>query len=375
MKTHPLFDTNPFDYSTFNRELFLKSFRENALHHYERCSFIQKFWQSAGVHPSEMRTEEDLTKAPPVMVHLFKEHRFQSVPDHELVLTLTSSGTGGTKSIQLLNEISLANVKRLAFQIHKFLGMTTDEKCNYLCFTYDPKVANDLGTAFTDELLTSFTGINEVYYAFQWSKSKNDFEFNEDETAKKLIEFSKQNIPVRILGFPAFLHRIIEKHQLKLSLPKGSWIQTGGGWKTLANQEIPKPKFREHLSLHLGVPLTHIRDLYGMVEHGVPYVDCEKGNLHIPNYSRVFIRNPHDLSFLPAGEVGLMQFICTYNESYPAFNILVTDYGSIGHCDCSISGPTLQLHGRAGVNQHKGCAIKALDLIKNKPEEAHVHLR
>jgi len=31
------------------------------------------------------------------MVHLFKEHELKSVPESDLVLTLTSSGTGGTK--------------------------------------------------------------------------------------------------------------------------------------------------------------------------------------------------------------------------------------------------------------------------------------
>ncbi len=101
-----------------------------------------------------------------------------------------------------------------------------------------------------------------------------------------------------------------------------------------------------------------------MVEHGIPYVDCKKGNLHIPNYARVYVRSPHDLSLRKKGERGLLQFLCTYNFSYPAPSLLTTDYGRLGSCDCGLGGDTLILEGRAGVTKHKGCALKALEVIK-----------
>jgi phenylacetate-coenzyme A ligase PaaK-like adenylate-forming protein len=365
LATEKLLNSDPFDFSHENKKFFLESFRENCLCHYEKHEFTRKLWDHLEFHPSQLKTEEDLCKVPGTMVHLYKEHEFCSVPKSELVLTLTSSGTGGQKSQQFLNQESLDNVKKLAFNIHRSLGMASEKKYNYLCFTYDPKVADDLGTAFTDELLTNFTGKNEVYYAIQWNEEKKDFELNEQGVVETLKRFASSGIPTRILGFPALLFEMIEKYDLHLDLGKESWLQTGGGWKGKADKEIPKQQFRQMITERLGIPVEHQRDLFGMVEHGIPYVDCEKGNLHIPNYARVMVRSPHDLSLRKKGERGLLHFLCSYNFSYPAPSLLTTDYGRVGLCDCSIGGEILILEGRAGVNKHKGCALKALEVIKS----------
>jgi hypothetical protein len=367
MSKHPatdqLLDSDPFDFSERAQSLFLESFKENALHHYQNHSFTQRLWDKLKFHPEHIRTEADLINVPGTMVHLFKEHELRSVPESDLVLTLTSSGTGGQKSRQFLNQESLDNVKKLALNIHRSLGMASEKKYNYLCFTYDPAIANDLGTAFTDELLTNFTGKQEVYYAIQWSEEKKEFALNEQGVVDTLMRFSQSEYSTRILGFPAFLYEIIEKHNIHVNLGEDSWLQTGGGWKGKADKEIPKKDFRIFIQERLGIPQRNQRDLFGMVEHGIPYVDCELGNLHIPNYARVYVRSPRDLSILPEGTRGLLHFMCTYNFSYPAPSLLTTDYGRFGSCSCSIGGKTLILEGRAGVNKHKGCALKALELL------------
>jgi len=362
--TEKLLLSDPFDFSESSKKLFLDSFKENAKSHYEKHEFTRKLWDKLGFHPDSLQSEVDLENVPGTMVHLFKEHELCSVPKKDLVLTLTSSGTGGQKSQQFLDQVSLDNVKKLALSIHHSLGMASERKYNYLCFTYDPKVANDLGTAFTDELLTNFTGKNEVYYAIQWNDELQDFVLNEEGVIETLKRFEASDIPTRILGFPALLFEVIEKHNLSLDLGSESWLQTGGGWKGKADKEIPKHEFRDFIFKRLGIPQENQRDLFGMVEHGIPYVDCPKGNLHIPNYARVFVRSPLDLSILPKGEKGLLHFLCSYNFSYPAPSLLTTDYGSLGTCDCGISGDTLILQGRAGVSKHKGCALKALELLE-----------
>lgn len=362
--TQSLLESQPFSFTAENKKLFLESFRENALFHYENHEFTRKLWDKFGFHPTTLREEKDLEAVPGTMVHLFKEHELCSLPKNQIVLTLTSSGTGGQKSQQFLSQESLDNVKRLALIIHQSLGMADTRNYNYLCFTYDPAVANDLGTAFTDELLTNFTGKQEVYYAIQWNETLNSFELNEAGVLETLKRFADSGVPTRILGFPAFLYELIEKHHIQINLGPDSWLQTGGGWKSKADKEIPKQEFRKFIEERLGIPQSHQRDLFGMVEHGIPYVDCEKGNLHVPNYARVFTRSPKTLELLPKGERGLLHFLCSYNFSYPAPSLLTTDYGRVGSCDCSLGGDTLILEGRAGVNKHKGCALKALELLK-----------
>ncbi len=367
MNKHPATDklltSDPFDFSSEARNLFLESFKENALHHYNSHEFTRKLWDKFHFHPSRLNEEKDLELVPGTMVHLFKEHELRSVPATDLVLTLTSSGTGGQKSRQFLDQESLDNVKKLALNIHRSLGMASEKSYNYLCFTYDPSIANDLGTAFTDELLTNFTGKNEVYYAIQWNEQKREFALNEQGVIETLKRFSESQFSTRILGFPAFLYEIIEKHNIHINLGPDSWLQTGGGWKGKADKEIPKKEFRTFIEHRLGIPQNNQRDLFGMVEHGIPYVDCELGNLHIPNYARVFVRSPRDLSLLPQGEKGLLHFMCTYNFSYPAPSLLTTDYGRVSKCSCRLGGNILILEGRAGVNKHKGCALKALELL------------
>jgi phenylacetate-coenzyme A ligase PaaK-like adenylate-forming protein len=362
--TDQLFDTDPFDFSDASRELFMQSFRDCAQIHYQHNALLRGLWQEAGLQPQDLRSELDLQRMPMLMVNLFKEHELMTGPPEDIVLNLTSSGTGGQKSQIFLDQASLARVKKLAWEVHAYLGMVSEEAVNYLCFTYDPRVATNLGTAFTDELLTGFTGKKEVYYAIQWNEAKQDFFLNVEGVIATLQRFAADGAPTRILGFPAHLYKIIKDHDLHVTLPANSWVQTGGGWKGFVNEEVPKEKFRSFIAERLGIPEANVRDLFGMVEHGIPYVDCERGRLHVPNYARVFIRSPRDLSLLPEGETGLMQFVCSYISSYPSISLLTSDYGKLGRCDCGRAGHTLEITGRAGVQKHKGCALTASKLLE-----------
>lgn len=361
-----LLNSNPFEFSDENSAKFLASLRETALKHYHGNTYFKSLWTRQGIHPHDIRTQEDVTHIPMVMVNIFKEHELLSCPRSEIKLTLGSSGTGGQRSLMHLDQGSLERVKKLAFRIHQELGITSNKKYNYLCFTYDPRVANDLGTAFTDELLTSFTGINEVFYAIQYNEDKKDFELNEKAVVEKLIEYSKSDFPLRILGFPAFLHKILIDHDIQLQLPADSWLQTGGGWKNHSDKEISKVDFRSLIEKRLGIPRSNIRDLFGMVEHGIPYVDCEQGHLRVPNYARVIIREPKSLEVLPYGEIGLIQFVCSYNTSYPSMSLLTTDWGRLLPADDLLGGDILEIKGRAGSNKHKGCAIKAAEMLRKQ---------
>lgn len=358
-----LFSSNPFDGSDESRALFRESFAACAAIHYEGNSYFRGLWDLAGLKPSDLKTEDDLTRVPSIMVNLFKEQELITGSQSDVVLNLTSSGTSGQKSQILLDHHSLARVKKLAWVIHDALGMTSSDEVNYLCFTYDPKVATNLGTAFTDELLTSFTKKNEVYYAIQWDPTKADFSLNVEGVIETLQRYAKSLKPVRILGFPAHLYKIVLDNNIKLQLPGNSWIQTGGGWKGFASEEVPKSQFRKFMADRLGIPESNNRDMFGMVEHGIPYCDCSRGHLHIPNYARVYIRSPRNLSILPHGETGLIHFLCSYVTSYPSISLLTTDYGRLGRCDCGLGGMTLEIIGRAGVHKHKGCALTASKLL------------
>ena len=357
--TERLLESAPFEFTRDNDKLFFSSFQEMALHHYQHNAFFRALWNDRSLHPTQIQDSADLAKVPPMMVSLFKEFTFSSCPEDYIVLVLTSSGTGGQKSQQRLDRWSLENVKKLAFNIHQDLQLTSSQKYNYLCFTYDPAVAQDLGTAFTDELLTSFTERQEIYYAIKWDQGLNDFYFDLDGAVATLDRFARASEPLRILGLPAFLQQVLEKSNRQYHLGPDSWVQTGGGWKQQTGQLMDKSQFRSWVAKRLGIPPGNVRDMFGMVEHGIPYVDCQEGNLHIPNYARVVIRRPSDLAILPDDFEGLIHFFCTYNRSYPAMSLLSTDYGHLHSCGCNLGGKCLAIRGRAGVKKHQGCALSA----------------
>lgn len=341
-------------------ELFYKSLLECANNHYMNSNYF-KFCIDQAKFDLKDTNYNNLAHFPYINVELFKRINFWNDNYKEIALHLTSSGTSGQKSQNFLDHDSLMRVKISARNIYQELGAVSDEKFNYLCFTYDPSVANDLGTAFTDELLTSFTQKNEVFYTFQWDENKNDFVFDKEATLNKLNEFAQSSFPLRILGFPAHLYFLINEYDVKLDLPANSWLLTGGGWKGSENQKIDKREFKNFIKERLNIKIENQRDLFGMVEHGIAYLEDAKGFFRVPNYSRILIRDPHTLKILPYGEKGLIQFICTYNFSYPAMSILSTDWGIL---NSDQDGEYIDFLGRAGIKKQKGCALNANRLIK-----------
>jgi hypothetical protein len=103
-----------------------------------------------------------------------------------------------------------------------------------------------------------------------------------------------------------------------------------------------------------------------MVEHGIPYVDCEYGHLHVPIYSRAHVFDPLTYEIKDYDEEGLLTLFTPYINSYPSISLLTTDKAVVKNdCPCG-RGPYIDLKGRAGKVKHKGCAIVALDKLKKQ---------
>ena len=351
-----------------DEKAFFRAMQEAFAHHFLNCPEYQKKCMEEGFVPSKLRRPEQLCSIPYFFVTVLKYHRFVSVPEKRVKLVLTSSGTGGQKSAIYLDGKTLGRIRKIVRHIYGDLGMVDQRRTNYICFTYDPKIADDLGTAFSDELLTGLTRTQEVFYTIQWDQSKGDWYMDVDGVAEHLERFQESGRPLRILGFPAHtwevLGQIIEERGRNFQFGDRSYVITGGGWKNKAGQEIPKQTFRDQVGAWLGIPPTNVRDLYGMVEHGVPYCECEFGRMHIPRYSRVVARDPETLEVLPPNTTGILHFLTPYLHSFPAISLLTTDVGHIEPgCPCGRRSQVVVLEGRGGVTKHKGCAIAALDVL------------
>ncbi|OGR71747.1 MAG: hypothetical protein A2089_13250 [Elusimicrobia bacterium GWD2_63_28] len=364
-----LFETPAFDYSPRTSKAFLAAMRAALDFQGRRAPVLKALYRAEGFSPASVRTEADIPKIPYIFVAALKERDLTTLPYSKIALELKSSGTSGQRSRMQLDRGSLMRVRRMAWRVFEGLGLTDLERAHdYICFTYDPEVAKDLGTAWTDKLLTGFTAKGEIFYTFRWSKAKNDFYFDIDGAVLALKKFEASGSLVRLVGFPAFALKLTEEFKKRYgrypALNPGSSVVTGGGWKTLSDEAMDKKVYRKILADSLGVPAGNVRDLFGMVEHGVPYVDCRLGNFHIPNYGRVIARHPGTLAPLGFNKAGLLQFITPYLASYPSLSVLSSDFGLVRkRCSCGLKGPVLEIKGRAGVTKLKGCAISAATML------------
>lgn len=361
-----LFESDPFPRRRGG--LFIAALRECAKLQARRFPAVARLYRREGFDPDSLRAERDVRRLPFLHVSVFKENEFRPADGVKIALTLTSSGTGGQKSQNRLDEGSLRRVKQSARNVYAALGMAApEETADYVCMTYDPRQAKDLGTAFTDELLTSFTARGEVWYAIRRGPN-GAFAFDLEGTLSAFRRFAQAGRPVRVLGFPAHLYFTLqawrERGWGRLKFGPRSWALTGGGWKNHQGAAIPKERFKAEVSDWLGFPAANIRDLYGLVEHGIPYVECRLGRMHVPDYARVILRDPATLAPLPYGRRGLPQLITPYLTSYPSFSILASDWAELApRCSCGTPGETLSLHGRAGRSPGKGCAVTAAELL------------
>ena len=350
--------------------MFVSAMREAAKVHYRGCTEFRNIWKKDGFSPDSLRRPSDLLKMPFIFVAAFKERRLETLPREKIVLELTSSGTSGQKSRMLLDRQSLLRVRRLAWQVFKGLELADlSVAADSLCLTYDPGVAKNLGTAFTDKLLTGMTRRAEVFYALRWDTAKKDFFFDMSSSIAALERFEKSGRQARIIGFPAHALMLCEefkkRHGRAARLQPDSWVITGGGWKDNQDRAVDKKLMRARIAAGLGLETGRVRDLFGMVEHGVPYVDCPLGNFHVPVYGKILVRHPATLEILPYGKTGLLQFITPYLSSYPSISLLASDFGSVTpKCACGLPGEVLHIQGRAGVTKMKGCAVTAAELLK-----------
>jgi len=365
-----LFALPAFEFSQWE-ENFVEAMREAFKWHYENNPIFRGHAELSRFGAQDIQSLEDVERIPWIFVQNFKETRFLSLPLEDIVLTLTSSGTRGLKTQLFLDDTSLNRLRVAAHGVYEALGiLKKPDQCHYQLYTYDIEQAPNLGTAWTDVLIAEMAPGGEMVFLIRKKSSQGDFEFDLEFALETYLQFAESGRPVRFLGFPAFMHHAfleIKKRGFpKLKAPNKSWILTGGGWKTHQGKIVSKREFAECAFETTGVPIENTRDLFGMAEHGVGYVDCEKGRLHIPAYAHARSRDPFTLKLLPYGKPGLLQLFSPLQKGYPSISLLTTDEAVIhdAPCECGRPGRTLEYVGRMGLTQHEGCALKALEYLK-----------
>jgi len=347
--------------------VFLEAVKEAFRFHYEHSKVYRSLCDTENFNIDTVQTTEDLANIPHLLVDAFKWYDLLSIPKSQVAATFTSSGTSGQKSHISWDKASQERQTLMRQRIIESYGLKSDKEVNYLIFAYSPRVSEGKGAAYAHQMYSTFAPARKKVFAIDADKNGKAF-FSEQICVDTFAEFQKEDIPLRIVGFPAFIYDTLlfmKKNNVRFKFPGESLIIIAGGWKTAEAKSIPFDEFASLTNGYLGIDESRIRDVYGFVEHGVPYITCEHHHFHVPIYSKAFVRKPGTLEVLPEGEKGLLHVISPYNYAQPALSILSTDYAVIrSHCACGRNGQYIELKGRAGLKKHEGCAITATELLK-----------
>ena len=357
-----------------SESFFLNAMKEVILFDKRLCSFYSRLLERRSFHVDQLKTIDDCANIPLIPAIFFKTHEVLSVPKENIKVHATSSGTEGQKSQIFLDKKTISLATKMAIRMmmhHRFISIIPTQ---YLILGYEPKPGNEMGNVKLATAMRRFAPCIHKTYTLRALGDR--YEIDYFGIIKSLKRYSRTKLPVRIMGFPAFLYMIIktmkESNIKPLKLNKKSIVLTGGGWKNYDDLMIDKGIFYQMIEDYLGIPKENCRDFYSAVEHSVAYPECRHHRMHVPIWSRVIIRDVDTLEPLGFNQPGFLSFISPLVSSQPLHSILMGDLGILrdgSKCGCGITTPYFEVLGRAGLHEGKTCAISALDYIKDGSDE------
>lgn len=287
-------------------------------------------------------------------VRLFKEHLLRSVPDEQIIKTITSSGTTGAavSRISLDDVTSRSQIKALVYIMQEFLGRN---RLPMLIIDH-PSVIKDrrsFSARGAGILGLSNFGRDHTYALH------DDMSLNFESIDSFLKRYSGQ--PILIFGFTFMIWQyfILPLEHAGCHYDFGQAVLFhSGGWKKLQDQAVSNQEFKSRLCGVAGIRRCH--NFYGMAEQvGSVFMECEHGHLHTPVFADVIVRDP--VTFLPLGfqNSGLIQVLSALPRSYPGHSILTEDIGVLlgeDDCPCGRMGRYFSVSGRLPKAESRGCS-------------------
>jgi phenylacetate-coenzyme A ligase PaaK-like adenylate-forming protein len=335
-------------------KLLTERLKELTLLHQNMCPEYGRMLSGTGFSISDVHSYKDLPFLP---VRLFKELELKSVPETEIVKTMTSSGTTGQAVSRIfLDRTTSANQQKAMVKIVE----------DYTGSSRMPMIIIDCPSVVKNRALFSARGAGILGFSMFGSKRiyALDDEMKLDvSTLKKFVETYKDQ-KILLFGFTFMIWQHFYKELVRLKregisfdLSNGIMIH-GGGWKKLTAEAVSEEEF--HARLHELCGIEHIHDYYGMVEQtGCIYMECDCGHLHASIYSDVIARRPGDFSEAGFNEKGILQVVSTIPESYPGHSLLTEDEGIIlgeDDCPCGRKGKYFKVLGRIKNAEIRGCS-------------------
>ena len=331
-------------------QALLSALRNLTAWHDEHCPEYHSVLSKVNI----FQRADSLLDLPFLPVRLFKHQKLLSIPQSEVIKTMTSSGTSGQNVSQIFldKKTSAMQVKVLSRIVSNFIG---PHRLPMLVIDCRATVANRFKFSARTAGILGFSMFGrDVEFALD-----DDMTLNVDRVTRFVEKYSEQNILLFGFTFIVWQHwvRYLEEASIKLPIDKGILIH-GGGWKQLQSQAVGADEFK--LRLESTSSIKRVHNYYGMVEQtGSIFMECQEGHFHTSSWSEIIVRDPVDFKALPKGAPGLIQLLSVIPHSYPGHSLLSEDEGEIlgvDDCGCGRLGTYFTVYGRIQNAEVRGCS-------------------
>ena len=354
---------DPYDHQG-TEHLFVEALKDNLMHHRQHSKEYGALLERAAFDHNTLTHIDAIARVPFVPTLYYKRHPLLSMPLKKMAIKATSSGTSsGIKSRVGMSYKDLYRGFWMIWRLFRYHKLWSLRRVHYFIFGYEPTKKTEV------VIMKSAHGFSKVApaasrtYALRWDDTLGDFRVDLDALKHGLMKASKGRRPIRTIGFPAYTYQLLKQMQdegIALTMPKGSLVTMGGGWKQFYTDAVEKEVLYQAVQDVLGIQEDHIIEFFGAVEHPVVYVDCRYHRFHVPIYARVIIRDVDTFEPLPYGAVGLVNLLSPLNEATPLASVMTDDLGRLHQdCPCGCKAPWLEILGRVGVSDVVTCAQAA----------------
>jgi hypothetical protein len=298
-----------YEPSAVRDALFIEAVRENTRWHFDRNRAYRTFCEHRHFNlDRDLRTIEDLDRLPALGADVVKT--FDLVTLRRVsYFTVASSGTGGRRTTIPLDLETVLRMWTMGEASFDEDGLRSEEPVDYVILAPDPRSAPGHGNAQFFHALTDAAPARDVAYGLV-PDDGGGLRLDLARAADHLNRCAAGGRPVRVLGVPALVVKLAEQFVGgSIRLTDDSLVLTGTGWKRDAHLALPKPEVRVLLQRAWGVRAERIRDLYGMTEHAVHYLECRKHRFHAPVFARARVVDPLTGVAVPDGTDGVLHLV------------------------------------------------------------------
>jgi hypothetical protein len=323
--------------------------KELTRHHRESCEAYRRITDLAFPGFARAATLEDIPYLP---ITLFKFRHLRSVAPQDVRVTVTSSGTSGSRKSRVDLDAETAKLSSRALSL--IIGSVTQGRRLPMLIIDAPssiKSGGGMGARAAAILGLMPYGRDHVFAL------RDDMSLDEAAMTAFLKKHAGEDILIYGFTFLIWQYFVNACEKNKYDLSRGILLHSGG-WKKLTNLAVDNAAFKAQLKQ--AANLDRVMNFYGMAElPGTIFLENEDGLLYPPHFADVLIRDPVSLEIQPQGKPGLIHILSAIPHSYPGHSLLTEDIGVIENVDSGLSGRygnALRILGRAPRAEMRGCS-------------------